>query len=118
MFDFIDESPIITSLILSVVVGLFTALYCCSHIRFGEEVYTGYIYSAEDGLNTTTGHIRFAENAGEDSQPPFCVARRDGDTIKQYVGTGKKVRVVQPAGFVVAAPWDCAYPVAIEEVEK
>ena len=82
----------------------------------GEKVYTGYIYAAEDGLLSTTGHIRFSQNAGEDVQPSFCVRKRNGNNIKKYVGADKKVVVTIPSGFAISFPWDCPIEAQVSEL--
>lgn len=82
--------------------------------NLGERQYTGYIYSAEDGIAETVGHLRFSENAGMDEQPSFCVDKEDGQIIKDLAGSGKKVKVIVPAGFKIIAPWACAFPANIE----
>ena len=86
--------------------------------NFGEQTLTGYIYSAEDDIgDKTVGHIRFSENAGEDSQPSFCVKKEDGEEIKELAGSGKKVRVVIPTGFAIDYTWNCAIPATVEVME-
>lgn len=82
----------------------------------GEKQYTGYIYSAEDDISKTIGHLRFSENAGMDEQPSFCVNIEDGQQVKDLAGSGKKVRVTVPKGFKLVAPWACAFPAHIEEM--
>lgn len=89
-------------------------LLMCIRLNTGEKVYTGYIYSAEDTIFMTVGHLRFSENAGMDEQPSFCVDKKDGQQIKELSGSGKKVRVVIPAGFAISAPWACGIPANIE----
>jgi len=88
------------------------------HINTGEDIYTGYIYSAQDGIAKTVGHLRFSESAGMDEQPSFCVNKEDGYQLKQLAGSGKKVRVTRPAGFAIAAPWACTFPASIEILEE
>lgn len=90
----------------------------CFHLNTGEKQYTGYIYSAEDGIAETVGHLRFSETAGMDEQPSFCVDKRDGKQIKDLAGTGKKVKVIVPAGFAIAFPWNCPIPASIELMEE
>ena len=96
------------------LVGIF--ILSCLHLNTGEKQYTGYIYSAEDTLFATTGHLRFSENAGMDEQPAFCVDKANGQKIKDLAGTGKKVKVTIPAGFKVVLPNFCAFPAEIEEM--
>lgn len=121
IFDFLDEHPILGAILIPTallsILGLVFILLCCVHINFGEEIYTGYIYSAEDGIAQTTGHLRFSESAGMDEQPSFCVEKRDGEQLKELAGSGKKVRVTVPAGFTIQVPWVCAFPAKVEAME-
>lgn len=67
--------------------------------QIGEADYTGYIYSRDSQFGYTTYHIRFSENAGEDTQPSFKV-KAGGDTeakLDELVGSGVKVKVHIPA---------------------
>lgn len=89
-------------------------------ISFGEKTYTGYIYSSEDFLNRTVGHIRFSENAGEDTQPSFCVVKgsAEAEKIRALTGSGKKVKVKVPAGFALQMWYgECGLPAVVEEME-
>ena len=86
----------------------------------GEKVYTGYIYSVGDTLNKTVGHIRFSENAGEDSQPSFCAVKgsEDAQKIKELAGTGKKVKIAVPEGLSIQMWYgQCGLPASVEEQE-
>lgn len=117
MEDFCIDHPI---LFMAIILGLFViGGFGIVFVRFnpGEDIYTGYIYSAEDGIAQTTGHLRFSENAGMDEQPSFCMDKKDGQRLKELAGSGKKVRVTVPAGFAIKAPWVCAFPAIIEEME-
>lgn len=90
------------------------------NISFGEKTYTGYIYSSENVLNMTVGHIRFSENTGEDKQPSFCTVKgsEQAKKLKELTGSGKKVFVTVPEGFVVNN-WfgQCGIPAVIEEAK-
>lgn len=116
MEDFCLDHPVlfIISIFGIVIVGIFVVAFF--NVNFGENIYTGYIYSAEDSIAKTTGHLRFSENAGMDEQPSFCVNKEDGQQLKELAGSGKKVRVIIPSGFVITAPWACAFPATIEEM--
>ena len=117
--DFTDlfiDHPILFVLGVLVFIFVFIAIVGCLHLNTGEKQYTGYIYSAEDTLFTTVGHLRFSENAGMDEQPAFCVDKANGQKIKDLAGTGKKVKVTVPAGFKVVLPNFCAFPAEIEEM--
>lgn len=89
--------------VLSMITGILGVLFTLFALNFslGTKNLTGYIYSNEDQAGYTTGHIRFSENAGTDEQPMFCTpsnseaARR----IKQYSGSGEKVKVTVPPYF-------------------
>lgn len=105
-------------LILGVMAGFIFA-FMCVRWSTGEKVYTGYIYSADDHLgDSTSGHLRFSEYAGEDEQPSFCVKKSDGQQLKDLAGSGKKVRVTVPTGFAIAFPWECPIPASVEVVEE
>lgn len=117
--DFTDlfmDHPILFGLGVLVLIFVFIAIVGCFNWNTGEKQYTGYIYSAEDTLFATTGHLRFSENAGMDEQPAFCVDKANGQKIKDLAGTGKKVKVTIPAGFKVVLPNFCAFPAEIEEM--
>ena len=112
---------------IGLCIGLGASILCCATVLIpmnlqwseGERKLTGYVYSANDGFgNKTTGHIRFSEYAGNDSQPSFCVEKKDGGIVKELAGSGKKVTVTIPAGFAWAPLWDCAIPAKIEVVEE
>jgi hypothetical protein len=118
-FDFTDFVIKHTALFIGRTVALFIGvifIISCFRLNTGEKQYTGYIYSAEDTLFQTVGHLRFSENAGMDEQPAFCVDKGNGQKIKDLAGTGKKVKVTVPAGFKVVLPFFCAFPAEIEEM--
>lgn len=103
--------------IILIIGGIWTLF--CIHWSVGEQIYTGYIYSVDDGLgNSTNGHLRFSKYAGKDEQPSFCVEKANGQQIKELAGSDKKVRVTIPAGFALAAPWDCPIPARVEVVDE
>lgn len=117
--DFTDlfmDHPILFGMGVLVLIFVFIAIVGCVNWNTGEKQYTGYIYSAEDTLFQTVGHLRFSENAGVDEQPAFCVDKANGQKIKDLAGTGKKVKVTVPAGFKVVLPNFCAFPAEIEEM--
>lgn len=116
MEDFMIDHPFWGTLLIVFVLAIFVGTLSCICINTGEKQYTGYIYSAEDSISKTTGHIRFSQNAGEDTQPSFCVRKEHGDMIKQYAGTEEKVKVTIPAGFVIAWPWDCPIEATVEKM--
>lgn len=114
MDDFIEDHPGL--FFGGMVVGLLMLIFGGTFINWntGEKQYTGYIYSAEDDIFKTIGHLRFSENAGMDEQPSFCVNIEDGQQVKDLAGSGKKVKVTVPKGFKLVAPWKCAFPATIE----
>ena len=117
--DFTDLFMDHPALFMGGIIALFLVVVfvlSCLRLNTGEKQYTGYIYSAEDTLFATTGHLRFSENAGMDEQPAFCVDKANGQKIKDLAGTGKKVKVTVPAGFKVVLPFFCAFPAGIEEM--
>lgn len=62
-------------------------------------VYTGYVYSRNSSFGYTAYHIRYSQNAGEDTQPHFTV-KAGTDTEKKLdklVGSDTKVRISVPA---------------------
>lgn len=88
------------------------------HIDFGEDVYTGYIYSVEHVGDNTKIHLRFSENAGKDEQPEVCIDKKDDAKLDGLINTGKKVKIIKPyGGFKIVPFWQCAYPVDIETME-
>lgn len=86
------------------------------HINFRYQTYTGYIYSVEGNIGKAVGHIRFSQNAGEDTQPSFCVNLEDREMLEQYVGTDTKVKVTEPAGTTWTL-FGCGLPVTVEEIQ-
>lgn len=117
---FIDfcEDHIVLAILGAILIPIMLICICsCFQLNTGDKQYTGYIYSAEDGIAETVGHLRFSENAGYDEQPSFCVDKKDGAQVKELAGSGKKVRVTIPAGFTVAFPWVCGIPAQIEEID-
>ena len=115
--DFVCDHPLASVGILIIATILLFFGILCFHLNTGEKQYTGYIYSAEDGIATTVGRLRFSETAGMDEQPSFCVDKRDGKQVKDLAGSGKKVKVIVPAGFALAFPWTCPIPASIELME-
>lgn len=110
--------PVVFMLSCIGIIAFVTFGMVCIQWSPGEAQYTGYIYSAEDGLgDKTRGHLRFSEYAGKDEQPSFCVQKTDGWKIKELAGSGKKVKVTIPAGFKRAWAWDCAIPAQVEEMD-
>lgn len=80
------------------------------NFKFGTEHLSGYIYSNEERLGYTTGHIRFSENAGTDEQPHFCAPSdsQAAKDIRKYSGSGKKVAVeVKPYFYFSNNPFAC-----------
>ena len=86
--------------------GIFTGIYAvlaviailtCLRWQIGTDVMTGYIYSVEEQFGRGTVHIRLGENAGADSQEPFCVRGENLEKAKELAGSGKKVKVTIPS---------------------
>ena len=76
------------------------ALLCCFRWQIGTDIKTGYIYSVEEEFGHGKVHIRLSENAGADSQEPFCVNGENLQKARELAGSGKKVKVTVPAtGF-------------------
>lgn len=119
--DFCIDHPLSVGIIIPplIVIGVLVLAFAAASVQVntGEKQYTGYIYSAEDGIAETVGHLRFSENAGMDEQPSFCVDKKDGQQIKDLAGSGKKVKVTVPAGFAIAFPWVCGIPANVEVME-
>lgn len=118
--DFVYDH-IVGLTVVGIVIVLFTSVGLPLFIQWspGEQKLTGYIYSVGDEWgDKTVGHIRFSEYAGEDSQPKFCVKKKDGEFLKELAGSGKKVFIKIPAGFSLAPVWDCAIPAEIEIIEE
>lgn len=118
IFDFIEDHPLVSVSILIISIILLSFGTLCFHLNIGEKQYTGYIYSAEDDIDKTVGHLRFSETAGMDEQPSFCMDKRDGKQIKDLAGSGKKVKVIVPAGVALSLPWACPIPASIELMEE
>ncbi len=76
---------------------LIAALFCCFRWRIGTDIYTGYIYSVEEEFGHGKVYIRLGENAGEDSQDPFCVNSENLKKTRELAGSGKKVKVTIPS---------------------
>jgi len=109
---------------VAAVIVAFAGLVCLiisMQINFGTKNLTGYIYSNEDRVGYTVGHIRFSENAGTDEQPSFCApsSSKAADKIKEYSGSGKKVKVTVPPYFYFANnPFACGTDkVTVEEAK-
>lgn len=115
--DFFVDHIVLAVLGIILIPIILFCICSCFQLNTGDKQYTGYIYSAEDGIAETIGHLRFSENAGYDEQPSFCVDKKDGAQVKELAGSGKKVRVTVPAGFTVAFPWVCGIPAQIEEID-
>lgn len=108
---------IIVFLVFTIPLALIS-LSSCVHWNSGDKTYSGYIYSVTKSLGETTAHLRFSEYAGEDSQPSFCIAEEDIETVRGLAGSGKKVKVFIPADFAIALPWACPIPAQIEIMEE
>ena len=115
--DIDGEIAVLFGIIIAIV-SLFMS-FPLFQISTGEKTYTGYIYSAEDFFNRTVGHLRFSENAGSDEQPPFCAVKgsEQAQKIKELAGSGKKVKVTVPSGFVLQTWYgQCGIPATVEEM--
>lgn len=76
------------------------AILTCLRWQIGTDTRTGYIYSVDEEFGKGTVHIRLSENAGEDSQEPFCVSGENLEKARELAGSGKKVKVTIPStGF-------------------
>lgn len=118
--DFIFDHPVISCLVvIPIIIVVIFFLLGFVHIDFGEDIYSGYIYSVEHVGNNTKIHLRFSETAGKDEQPEVCIDKKDDAKLDGLINTGKKVKVIKPYGGVKIAPfWECAYPVEIEKIEE
>ena len=75
------------------VVIAFFATLSCFRWQIGEDIRTGYIYSVDEYFGKGSVHIRLGENAGEDTQQPFCVSGDNLKKVKELAGSSKKVKV-------------------------
>lgn len=96
------------------------ALLTCFRWQIGTDTRTGYIYSVDEEFGKGTVHIRLSENAGEDSQEPFCVDGENLEKARKLAGSGKKVVVTLPATGIHFENdfFACTYDAIIEEVES
>lgn len=120
IMDFMLEHPFIAMfVILPLIIAIVLFSLGFVHIDFGEDIYSGYIYSVEHVGNNTKIHLRFSETAGKDEQPEVCIDKKDDAKLDGLINTGKKVKIVKPYGGIKIAPfWECAYPVEIEKIEE
>lgn len=118
--DLVIEHPFLTLCVgLPIIIGIIIFSLGFVHIDFGEDIYSGYIYSVEHVGNNTQIHLRFSETAGKDEQPTVCTDKKDDAILEGLINTGKKVKVTKPNGGVKIVPfWECAYPVNIEVIEE
>lgn len=67
--------------------------------QISDDVYTGYIYSRDSSFGYTRYHIRFSQNAGEDSQPSFKVkaGSEEEKKLDALVGSDTKVKIKVPS---------------------
>lgn len=95
------------------------AILTCLRWQIGTDVMTGYIYSVEEQFGRGTVHIRLGENAGADSQEPFCVSGDNLDKARELAGSGKKVKVTIPStGFHFENDYFACTSEPIIEVEE
>lgn len=71
--------------------------FACIRWQIGTDIRTGYIYSVDEEFGRGTVHIRLSENAGKDSQKPFCVSGENLEKARALAGSGKKVKITIPA---------------------
>lgn len=118
--DFMFDHPLIFGfIVVPIIIGVIVFSLGFVHIDFGEDIYSGYIYSVEHVGNNTQIHLRFSETAGKDEQPTVCIDKKDDVILEGLINTGKKVKVTKPNGGVKIVPfWECAYPVNIEVIEE
>lgn len=108
--------------------GIFTAvdvllavvtILLCLRWQIGTDVMTGYIYSVEEEFGRGTVHIRLGENAGADSQEPFCARGENLEKARELAGSGKKVKVTIPStGFRFENDYFACTSEPIIEVEE
>lgn len=95
------------------------AILTCLRWQIGTDVMTGYIYSVEEEFGKGTVHIRLGENAGADSQEPFCVSGENLEKTRELAGSGKKVKVTIPStGFRFENDYFACTSEPIIEVEE
>lgn len=96
------------------------AFLCCFRWQIGTDTRTGYIYSVDEEFGKGTVHIRLSENAGEDSQKPFCVDGENLEKARKLAGSGKKVIVTLPSTGIHFENdfFACTYDAIIEEAES
>lgn len=102
--------------IVTLIASIFLAILGL-HIKTGESYYTGYIYQVSNEWSKAIGHIRLSQEAGTDSQPEFCVDKKDAEVLTQYVGKNIKVKVTEPAGVMFTVT-KCPFPVTVEVMEE
>ena len=91
----------------------------CFRWQVGTDIRTGYIYSVDEEFGKGMVHIRLSENAGTDSQEPFCVRGENLEKARALAGSGKKVRVTIPSTGIRFENdyFACTSEPIIEEVE-
>lgn len=95
------------------------AILMCMRWQIGTDIRTGYIYSVEEQFGRGTVHIRLSENAGADSQEPFCVSGENLKKSRELAGSGKKVKVTIPStGFRFENDYFACTSEPIIEVEE
>lgn len=95
------------------------AILTCLRWQSGTDVMTGYIYSVEEEFGRGTVHIRLGENAGADSQAPFCARGENLEKARELAGSGKKVKVTIPStGFRFENDYFACTSEPIIEVEE
>lgn len=119
IFLFRDEIELMLSCLLVESIIFIPLIFSLITISTGEKTYTGYVYSAEDIFDKTEVHIRYSLNAGEDSQPSFCVKKDNplSDKFKELSGSETKLKVKVPAGFSMNM-WYGQCPIEAEIIEE
>jgi len=82
---------------------LIVLLLFITNVKLSDQTLTGYVYSKDSFAGVTRYHIRYSENAGEDSQPSFCTNtdsesdKSNAKLLDSLVGSGEKVTVNIPS---------------------
>lgn len=91
------ETGVFVTFILLMILAI--PFYMTFRWQISEDYYTGYIYSRDSSFGYTKYHIRFSQNAGNDSQPSFTIkSGTDTEkTLDDLVGSNTKVKIKVPS---------------------
>jgi len=124
LYDNGKEIPSLVLFILTLLVGIaaITLMFYVGRWHISSQQLTGYIYQRSESFGYVTYDLRYSQNAGQDSQPSFCVeaGSEEDNKFKKLVGdNGAKVTVNVPSRgfFFVTNPWECSSFATLEKVE-